>query len=130
VPGGRVDQPDGAGLIIDEIADPASAGDLVFPLLEVLAVVPLAGQVAAQSVLAVWVSCRPRSGVQDFQASPYVGDYVSAQLLSARSGVAGRKPDVPLAIRRRDGNPVPAPRTQVIASTGPKSPSVGTSAWA
>jgi hypothetical protein len=53
VPGRGVDQPDGPGLVVDEIADPAAAGDLVFPLLEILAVMTAAGQIAPEPVLAV-----------------------------------------------------------------------------
>ena len=48
VAGWGVDQPDGAGLVVDEVAAPAAAGDLILPLFQVLAVVPVRGQVAAR----------------------------------------------------------------------------------
>jgi hypothetical protein len=52
------------------------------------------------------------------------------EFLPADGGLAGSKADVPAAFRRRHGDPVPPARAHAIASTGPKSPSVGVTARA
>lgn len=59
-----MDQPNGPGLVIDDIADAASAGHLVLPLLQVLAIVPVSGQVASQSVLPLRARSPARLGLQ------------------------------------------------------------------
>ncbi len=104
-----VDQPDGAFVVIDDVADSAAAGYLVLPLFHITAVVPVAGQVAAEAVLAVVVRPGPRVGAQDLQAATGGRQRVAAQLLPAGRRIAGAEPDIPLVVRRRDGDPVTAP---------------------
>src|ERR1700730_11841706 len=125
-----VDQPDGAFVVIDGVADAAAAGYLVLPLFHVTAVVPVPCQVASEPVLAVMVRPGPRVGAQDLQAATGIRQRVAAQLLPAGRRVAGAEPDIPLAFRRRAGEPVTAPRAHAMTSAGPKSPSVGASARA
>jgi hypothetical protein len=72
MPWGCVDDPYDPAPVIDDIADPASAGDLVLPLLEIQAIVSMGRQVAAQPVLAVLPS------------SP---TWISPQQLSALAGI-------------------------------------------
>jgi hypothetical protein len=49
-------------LVVDHVADAAAASDLVFPLLQVAAIVAVRGQVAAKTVLAVVAGSRARVG--------------------------------------------------------------------
>src|SRR5713101_2650282 len=57
-----VGEPHRAVLVVDHVADAAATSDLVFPLLQVAAVVPVRGQVAAETVLAVVAGSRARVG--------------------------------------------------------------------
>lgn len=58
--GRGIDEPDGSCLLINQVAHPAAAGDFIFPLFEIAAIMPACGQVAAQPVLTVWVGPRLR----------------------------------------------------------------------
>src|SRR5258708_39483694 len=74
-------------------------------------------------MLAVVVGPRPRVGAQDLQAATGIRQRVAAQLLPADRRVARAEPDIPLAFRRRDGDPVTAPGAHPVTSAGPESPS-------
>ena len=119
---GCIDQPHCPVAVIYDVADAAAAGHLVLPLLHIAAVVPMGGQVTAEPVLTVMPCSRPRVGAEGFQASPGVRQGVAAQFLPSVGGVAGAEPDIPLILRWRDGDPVPATRAHPRAWTGPKSP--------
>ena len=55
---------------------------------------------------------------QDLQAATSVRQRVAAQLFSADRRIAGAEPDIPLAFRRRDGDPVTTPGGQCRVTGG------------
>lgn len=57
-----VSEPHRAVLVVDHVADAAATSDLVLSLLQVAAVVPVRGQVAAEPVLTVVAGSRARVG--------------------------------------------------------------------
>jgi len=125
-----IDEPHDPSLVIDDIANAASAGHLVLPLLQVLAVMPVSGQVAPQPVLPLRVRSPAWLGLQDLETSPGIGETVAAQFFPARPCFLGAKAHIPLAGRRRDRDPVATPGAQAGAPARPKSPSVGSRAAA
>jgi hypothetical protein len=56
------DEPHRAVLVVDHVADATATSDLIFPLLQVAAVMPVRGQIAAETVLAVVAGSRARVG--------------------------------------------------------------------
>src|SRR5437870_2994141 len=92
VSGGGVGQPDDASLIVDAVPEAPSAGDLVLPLLQLLAVDQAVAKGAFQGVLAL----TPLPGIDDDPLPGHAGaaGSGSAHLLPARDGVAGGVPEV------------------------------------
>ena len=65
---GRVDDPDGAVVVVDYVPYSAAAGYLVLPLFEISAVVSVGREVSAKPVLSLVVGPRPWVGPHDFHA--------------------------------------------------------------
>lgn len=125
-----MDDPDGSGGVIDDIADASAAGDLEFPLLQFLAIVAMSREIAAQAMLALMIRPRAWISAQRLETPACVAQGVTAQFLPSLDRVASTEPDIPLAVRRRDRDPVTTLRTHAETPTGPKSPLVASRAWA
>lgn len=97
VPRGCVDDPDGAAPLIDHVPHTPATGDLVLPLFEVAAVVPMCCEIPTKTMLPVVIGPGTRLASQGFQASPCVRQRETAQLLPASYRLAAAEPDVPLS---------------------------------
>jgi hypothetical protein len=117
-------------MVVDDVANPTSATNFILPLLEILTIVPVGRQIAAQPVLAIMISSRAWFGPQHLEAADRICQRVTAQFLPADDSLGCAEPDIPLTRRWRNRDPVSALWAHAMASTGPKSPSVSLSACA
>ncbi len=123
--GRGVDQPHGTHPVVDDVPDATSTCDLELPLFEILAVVTVNREVATETMLALVIRARAWIRAQDFKTAPCVGQGVPAQFLPPPCRITGGEANVPLIVRRGNGDTIPAFGTHTETSTGPKSPLVG-----
>ena len=98
VPRRCVNKPNRVLNVVDEVAHTPAAGHLVFPRLQIPAIVAMRGEISAQPMLAVVIGARTRVGAQDFEAAAGVGECEAAQFFPAVHSVTGAEADVPFVI--------------------------------
>jgi hypothetical protein len=94
-----IDEPHRVRLVVGAVPDATCAGDLVLPLLEVLASDASGRKLVVQAVLAVIYPARV--GPQSLPAGLEGSRCARAELLPSIRGVTGREAKLPIAAGRR-----------------------------